>query len=279
MNKISLLLTVLLFVSACAKNETGNLNISESNSAIIGGTAATVKDLVTHSTVSFLMEYQGKPLSLCTGTLISKNMVLTATHCLENLGEGIMAVYIGEKLPEVFDRSKFLKVAGWVTHPRYKLIEDQNNVPVTGVNDVAVLRLADEAPASAIPVPILDPKTNLQDGQSLLLAGYGLENELNVPVYATGLNYVHVPLAKIVDAILVTDQTNNQGACSGDSGGPAFIETAKGLVVVGVTRGPHDQAQDCRHYGEYTYASKFKSFILKATAQLKGEAPKFVTLQ
>jgi hypothetical protein len=192
--------------------------------------------------------------------------------------QGDISVYLGAQLPEKLDKKKLLRVSKWVTHPDYELVLDADEYPITGRNDIAVIRLAEDAPASGRPVPILSQRVTLPKGQSLLLAGYGLLNEIGEPVYAKELNYVHVPLVREWDNLLITDQTKGQGACSGDSGGPAYVETARGLVVVGVTRGPHDKAEDCRHYGEYTHASKFETFILKTAKDLAGEAPQFIDL-
>lgn len=278
-NSQLIFLTVMALTSACTHSEAPVVNLSTNKStSIIGGTAATNSDLVTASTVSLIINYADKPFSVCTGTLVSKNLILTATHCLEYMGEGVVSIYAGAQLPEVYDETKLLKVASWKTHPDYELILDDEDYPVTGVNDVALMKLAEDIPPHLKPVPIVSNLKAPKDGSSLLLAGYGLINELETPVYATGLNYVRVPLANIWNNILVTDQNDGHGACSGDSGGPAYIETAQGLAVIGITRGPHDKVTDCRHYGEYTYASRFETFILDTAKELGGETPQFVDL-
>lgn len=275
--KFFYILSSFFLLTACVNNEIpSDLKLSNNNSSIIGGHSATAQDPWTSSTVSLITHYNNRAYSTCTGTLISKNLVLTATHCLEYMGEGLVYVYLGAKLPKKFDNRKLLKVKKWITHPDFKMVLDENEYPITGVNDVALIRLEKTAPATATPVPILNSKVPLSRGQSLLLAGYGLVQEIDTPIDAEGLNYVRVPLAKVWNSILVTDQTNAQGACSGDSGGPAYLETKKGLIVVGITRGPHDKATDCRHYGEYTNASHFESFILDAARELEAEAPEFV---
>lgn len=268
-------LTVVL--GSCAKQNIAPTELNQNNSGIIGGTPALDTDAVRASTVSLLTTYDNKPFSFCTGTLISKNLILTATHCLKYAQKETSFVFIGAKLPKTFEGARTFAIENWITNPSYKEVTDKNGSFITGLNDVALIRLKEDAPADATPVPVLDESISLKDGQSLLLAGYGLLSELNVPVYADGLYYTHVSLAKTAwDSILVTDQTGNQGACAGDSGGPAYLETGKGFIVVGITRGPHERAQDCRHYGEYTFAAKFKTFILNSAAQLKAEAPQFV---
>ncbi|AFY01072.1 S1 family peptidase [Bdellovibrio bacteriovorus] len=275
-----LLLSSLLLLSlvACTKNEeTNNVEMNGQETSIIGGEKADAANPVTASTVSLIYNYQGKPYSICTGTLISKNLVLTAAHCLVDLQGAEIFVHMGEVLPTTVDETKLLRVAEYETHKDYHLVYDDNGFPVTGRNDVGLIKLLLEAPENAVPVPILDESVELKAGETLLLAGYGLLHEIENPIPATGLNFVRVPLAKLWESILVTDQNNAKGACSGDSGGPAYLETSKGLVVVGITRGPHDLAPDCRHFGEYTNATMFKTFILEEAAAMGADAPVFTT--
>jgi len=79
-----------------------------------------------------------------------------------------------------------------------------------------------------------------------------------------------------VNQFIITDQTRGMGACKGDSGGPAFMETERGPVLVGVTRGSYGGISDCHHYAEFTYVPAFKVFLLKAAKMLETEAPQFL---
>ncbi|WII70621.1 trypsin-like serine protease [Bdellovibrio sp. 22V] len=280
--RMSLLLASLIALSACSEKTSESLTLGGADTSIIGGEAAKATDTVTSSTVSLIYNLEASPYLFCTGTVISKNLILTATHCLEQLDpendKENVSIYLGETLPTSFEKNAGFEVESWKVHPEYKMVLDSNGFPRTGVNDVALIKLKKDLPGTAQIIPILEENIALANGQSLLLAGYGLTNEINQPVRAKGLNYVRVPLAKTFDNILVTDQTRAKGACSGDSGGPAYLETSRGLIVVGITRGPHELAPDCRHYGEYTFASRFKKFILETAAELGADAPHFVDL-
>ncbi|UOE99988.1 S1 family peptidase [Bdellovibrio reynosensis] len=278
--KKAFLALALLILAACAEPNTSqnNLGIEYGNASIIGGKAATETDAVTASTVSLLVNIDGNLTPFCTGILISKNLVLSAQHCFATTAEQQIIVSFGTNIPKTMEEGTLREVESFVLHGKYKTIYDDNGFPISALNDVALIKLAEFAPESAQPAPILEEGLTLNDGQELLLAGFGLTYDLKPRVYATGMNYVRVPLAKTVDTILVTDQTSAKGACNGDSGGPAFLETSKGLIVVGITRGAHGRANDCRHFGEYTFASKFKKFILD-TAHIDGaELPVFVGL-
>jgi secreted trypsin-like serine protease len=276
--KINLILslTLLLSFAACVnKNDSFNADLTQS-SGILGGTPATASDRVTASTVALIYMAGDAPESFCTGTLISKNLILTATHCLKDMEIEDIQIYFGETLPKNFESENFRKIKTAVTHPDYKFELDPVENVFTGFNDVGLVLIDGEAPAFAKPVAVLND-SELAIGQSLLLAGYGFINELTVPVTrATGLNQVRVSIIKKYNNILVTEQSNAQGACAGDSGGPAYLETIQGLIALGITRGPYNLAKDCRHWGEYTYASRFKDYILKTASDMGADAPAFV---
>lgn len=274
--KMGVFLFVALSQSSCqVQQESSSLNLSPNNFSIIGGEAAKEEDAVTKSTVAFFFNFEGTPYLLCTGTLISKNLILTAGHCVEYVGEGVMFAYFGSENPKTFGGEKFLAVKNWEIHPEYTVLRDQNLNSYSSINDIALVRLNEDAPLGTQPVPILDEGVLLPERSSLLLAGYGLVEDIGTPKEAVGLNYVEVPLHKTVGDILVTDQTGDKGACNGDSGGPAYIQSSEGLTVVGVTRGPTQDSKNCHQYGEYTRTSTFKEFIVEAAKKLSGDLPVF----
>lgn len=272
--KLSVLLCVFSLL-ACSAKKTESFAILNSKTSIIGGIKATSTDAITSSTVALITVDAYGIMAYCTGTLVSKNLVLTAAHCLKE-NQYKPSIFFGEVLPSFDEQSKLLQVSEWVTHPEYGWTYDDNHSAISTHHDIALIKLQSEIPAMAQPVPILDSSVQVKVGDSLLLTGYGLIDDLNYKM-AEGLNYVRVPVADLLTNIIVTDQTNARGACNGDSGGPAFLETDKGLVVVGVTRGPHGEVSDCHHYGEYTNATMFKDFILQQAHRLMAEPPQFTT--
>ncbi|MGZ3770140.1 MAG: S1 family peptidase [Bdellovibrio sp.] len=275
---ISKAVFLLLFstLTACSWHPFSIVNKIDPNGSIIGGQKASSGDLATASTVSIMAVYGDELYSICTGTLISKDLVVTAAHCLMD-GTDHLSIYFGEIVPSKTKDAKLIKIENSVSHPDYKIIFKEDDVLDTTVNDVALIKLAEDVPAFARPVAILDETVNISVGSEVLLAGYGLVNEIGEEKRAENLNFVKVPVAEILEFIIVTDQTNASGACNGDSGGPAYLETWKGLVLVGATRGPHDGALDCRHFGEYTNLTKFKSFISEYGQQLRAQAPVFTS--
>lgn len=276
------LMCSLLATAACSPQKSLHSAEAEDSqsllnrAAIIGGEAAKPTDLVTRSTVSFILDDAGVPISFCTGTLISKDLVLTATHCLFDLDADEIQVFFGSKLPTRMTDANLRKVHSFKRNPEYLDIYDDEDNYMTGFGDVALVRLSSPAPEGFSPVPVLSRRAVLPGGQSMLLAGFGLVDD-DKAIVAEGLNSVRISLVGHSSyEILVTDQRAGRGACAGDSGGPAYLETAQGLFVYGITRGPHDLAPHCHAYGEYTYASAYESFILQSAKELGAELPQFL---
>ena len=250
----------------------------QNNGAIVGGKITPENHFAAQSTVALLTSYEGEPFSFCTGSLIAKNLILTASHCLEWMKKDEVFVHFGTKLPQSFSDAKTFKVLDWITHPQYETVFDEKNEPISGRNDIALLAFEGELPLNVKPAPLASSKIKISKGDQLVLAGYGIIEEISGPIYSSELRHVQVSVAKLFDQIIVTDQNAGKGACSGDSGGPAYLRIAKNHVVVGVTRGPHDKANDCRHFGEYTSILEYRDFIIESARNLNQSLPQFIDL-
>ncbi|MFM6930337.1 MAG: S1 family peptidase [Bdellovibrio sp.] len=269
-------LLLLLSLTACSRWQAGTVASGTDQGAIIGGQPAVASDAVRGATVSLMRVLPNQTvLTFCTGVLISKNLVVTAAHCVEPMMNEVFYVFFGEVLPTLVNQNNLVPVGGIYYHDEYRLIPIKRNRYITSINDIALIRLGADAPEGFNPVSILADTDALQPGTGLLLAGYGVVNEATNKRTLT-LNYVRVPLFKLDGDYLIADQTQGQGACFGDSGGPAFIETANGLVVVAETHEAYDGATDCHHYGEFTLISKFRSFIDKTVPKLHGDPPTYI---
>jgi secreted trypsin-like serine protease len=261
-------LVAALNFTACQKNASAVYTDANDTQKILGGEVVLPTDIVANSTVALKYIEGNDAYPMCTGTLISPNLVLTAAHCLR--GQNFTQIRIGFSLDvkTQLDAETMYEISNVVIHPLYG---------INRLNDVALIALTKAAPAPYKPVAIVSEKYALTVGMPMLLAGYGVTNDLTGQD-TEALRKVTVPMAKILDEekIVVTDQTKASGACNGDSGGPAYLEKDGVLFVYGITRGPHDGAPDCHHFGEYTHASKFETFILESAATLKTEIPSFV---
>ncbi|WP_141732954.1 S1 family peptidase [Oligoflexus tunisiensis] len=213
----------LLALSACGTGD------PTSETKIINGTLAPDGGAIEQSTVA-LASSNGQVF--CTGTLIHKNFVVSAAHCLANF-RGTLYIGFGRSSSEF----KFVKATDYEVNPSYTG-NFNKNVPA----DISVIELSAPAPAGYNPVAIY--KGTVSQGSKLSLAGFGqTDSGGSGRLYYTSVG--------------VSGQTSNEitvyqggtGACYGDSGGPAYVSSGSTLQVIGATsRGQ----QGCRGSSIYT---------------------------
>jgi secreted trypsin-like serine protease len=200
----------ILAFTACGTGET-----TTSESKIINGTLAPDGGVIEQSTVA-LASSNGQVF--CTGTLIHKNFVVSAAHCLANF-RGTLYIGFGRSSSEF----KYVKADSFAVNPGYTGSFNKS-VPA----DISVIELSAPAPAGYNPVGIF--KGTVARGATLSLAGFGqTDSGGSGRLYYTSVG--------------VTSQTNNEitvyqggtGSCYGDSGGPAYVSSGSTLQVVGAT--------------------------------------------
>lgn len=260
---------MLVVTSACSTN---NYTSEDGFSVgIINGKKANFLQDVTLSTVALVDNFSELEhlTAFCTGTLISKNIVVTAYHCLKMRRPDSFKVVFGLEANSA-DASMVIEVESFRLH-QYSPTLDFMGKFLTAENDLAIIKLKTNAPAWSKPAKVAK-KLIVDKGHQLILSGFGLNDE-NSKLQLPDLFYTEVRLVDIIDSILVTDNTQKTGSCHGDSGGPAYIKLpgTQGLVVVGATRGPHKQAHNCHEFGEYTRLDNQSRFISQSIQELHGE--------
>lgn len=248
----------ILGLGACAPkapvDEYGGLMTTEdlgSSNGIIGGEAVGEDDAVMKSTVAIVNLRYGQ--IICTGSLVSKNLVLTAGHCTTE-DPSHLAILFANKLPKTREQataSVTRKVIAGETHPQWPkndFASDKN------WGDIALLRFEGELPANYGPVRLLSNKTLLAPQGDAVLAGFGWTDGRR-RTEAEGLNKTTVKIEdpEFSETEVQMNQKNGSGACHGDSGGPAFIEVEGHMVLMGVTSRGHDDPNDtCSVYSLYS---------------------------
>ncbi len=248
---------------------------------IVNGEAVKENDPIAASTVALYIEMQeagrARFQNICTGTLIKSEFVMTAAHCLADVAESLqisisdlmkqLYVVFGTKVvlskndPDV----QVIALASGLVHPEYQ-VGSVARAEEEPMYDIAILKLTQAAPKTARPAKLgLD--IELKKGMSLILAGYGLTNGY-LHYRAKSLNKVEVtinnPAINPVQFSYVT--IGGKSACSGDSGGPAYLIDQSGeLNVVGVTSWGDEY---CRDIGAYTSIPAFKDWIMQSIASL-----------
>lgn len=282
-----MLVSTLSLLTGCSPtlDTATNHNNAESNSDhIVGGSLVLRKSEIASSTVAV---YDLIQKVICTGSLIEKNIVVTAAHCINPL-PGSMVVVFDVNLNTVYQSVSTYQQL--LRHPKVRTVQriqiapewadlQNKNLAYSTPNeaDIAVIRIAGQAPKGFIPIARLKDTNTLYNGALVTVAGYGrtigFGDKKNLSNGNSGiLRQVEVPIfdANFSSTEISLDQTSGKGACRGDSGGPAFIRIDGRNFLIGIgSRVESDPEQSCTRYSIYTRITSYNSNIDTAINQLK----------
>ena len=256
----------------------------EKNPRIIGGAIASevfpveVKDLF----VVFLV-YQCPSTgrgSICSGSLIDENTVLTGAHCFyygdECPGGGVTGyISVGfDRIQPVESR----ELSKQVVHPDY------NYNRSTPLNDIALWFLS--SPFTVVETFAKLPKKDLYIDSTVFVAGYGyIDNDGTLPgeLRVTSMKIVDGdecqelyqlfeirPFNSSVEICAGSEYQGDidglySGTCGGDSGGPAFWDgTVYGTVQFGT------RVCGAVPVEGYTRLTAFREWIIQEVRQING---------
>jgi len=184
-------------------------------------------------------------LQWCSGTLVHRQVFLTAGHCTDALDAyGIETVWVNFDV-DALNVGTLLNVQEVITHPDY------NWGPQSNPHDVGALILAepvtDITPATLPEEGFLKKLKKAGDlrpgpeGTKFTVVGYGGTLDWPPPqvTYDDQRQFALSEYRALLKAWLVISQnqaTNDGGTCYGDSGGPAFWREPDGTeILVGIT--------------------------------------------
>ncbi len=269
MKKIKYIFLSSLVLAACSDKSASNRSttvVANSNSSIIGGTEVKAGDREMVSTVG-LYDKSG---FLCTGTLISGNLVLTAAHCIGEDPKNMVVIF----------KDKFKGAKPEDMRPVIAAKKNDKYQPEQRLNtaDIAVLRFD---PGSGIPAgyktaKVLRDFSLLSPGAKIVAVGYGLNWSWVVTNGAGTLRTVELQVENpnFSETEISLQQSLKKGICSGDSGGPGYMDIDGQLYVWGVvSRGAAlniPLTPKCAMMSVYTRVDVYAPFIVDAAKELNA---------
>lgn len=299
---MKLFLITISFMSLLACQDASHQqNISQNNlNRIIGGEVVPEKAELSYSIVGI---YDSEDEGICTGSLIGPNLVLTAAHCI-NSNPSKMKIIFNINLDNVIGTKNQLitmfyqrNVTDAKVNPVY--LDPASEDKESDVGDIALIKFEGTLPEGYHPAEILSDDSVLKTGVDITVAGYGISNVYTEPinpkkvknledaiefgeVYCFDeeltdcvsvemggdgkLRQTHTLISSVQETEFRLDESTGHGTCSGDSGGPAYVNVEGKLYLTGVTsRG----SALCDNVGVYTNVVPYAEWISLTAPLLK----------
>lgn len=233
-----LLIISFVFLAACQENsQTHDLGLQNPSApqGIVGGMAVPAKDRLARMVFSLVSNFpegtgvnaSGAMTELtamgyqCTASALTSRLVVTAAHCVENKD---LVHHL--ELTDAEGNKITNKVAEFKVHPQYAT-DDRA--------DLALLLLEEDLPEGTL-YPNFPEGGEYLDLRELIAVGYGRVTGEKLREGKAGILRWGLMDAKSYnpsEPVFHIDQTVGRGICSGDSGGPAYVQD-DGLKIVGV---------------------------------------------
>lgn len=224
--------------------------------AIVGG-AAPASRTISRSVVTIV----GSRGTFCSGSLIAPMLVLTAAHCAQPGADYKIVQYDAMRKPQLMGVKRI------AIHPRFRM---RAMLAHRATADVALLQLVIPAKGK-MPARLGVPKSPILVGAMFTIAGVGVTMRGKGRSAGTIRDAALVATGRpgSLQLRLVDPATQGKreglGACTGDSGGPAFEDQQGHPTIIGLiswSTGPNASA-GCGGLTGVTPLTLYRSWILQ----------------
>lgn len=277
----------MTFLVACSPQSSQSVKTTGLLSAIIGGTPVTDQDPIGNSTVQLLHvkvkkvsadQVMIQSLSLCSGTIVAADLILTAGHCSSANPKELILLF-SNQVPDfktffqtIAQNAQVRRVVAGVTAPNWQNLTSDT---ATDWGDLSLLRFTGGLPSGYVPAQLLGKDEVLAANEAITLAGFGETDGVNKTA-ATQLLKASVQIAdpSFSATEMEIASINGKGACHGDSGGPAYIELNGQNYLAGVTSRADVQSDPkavCVGKSIYTKVQSYLSWISSEAQKLESD--------
>jgi secreted trypsin-like serine protease len=249
-----------LFIALAAAALTGAA-IAPS-AAMVGG-APAASGSVRDPVVTILSSYG----TFCTATAIARDLLLTAGHCVEPDGRYKLADTAPGQVPALKD------VVRTARHPQFDI---KRLFAHLATADVALLKLGEPVPSRVTPAQLAGDNEQVAIGDTVVVSGIGVTargaERLDGLAHAATLAVTGHPSSfeiRLFDPA-TKGVSAGLGACTGDSGAPAFRNDSGRLVIIGVvswSTGPN-LSGGCGGLTGLTPLQRYRPWIVDTAAAL-----------
>lgn len=235
---------------------------------IINGKEVDIHGSAASKSVVGLIVVRGGGESLCTATLISENIALTAAHCVDGSPRQVELVFSHN----IRSGSAVARrvVDAYTLHPRWHRPDE------LGRGDLALVHFVGELPPGYQLAHLASKNLKLQAGDQVTMIGFGVDDGLA----GTGSGVLRSTETNIIRDLSTTEVVSDghkSGVCFGDSGGPSFVKQGNRIVQWGVASSV--SAQNCKQYDIHTSLMSYRPWIKRISASLQKKVSTLPTNQ